>query len=277
MATCQCKVFVTLMAGAFLGVLLSPISLWLLVHGDNYYSGQQILMCGRSNVAMQSLSDGVATSSSPVPTGAPRTADLGSALSAQLVYVAVLVSPETSSAVLSSIFHTWGTELGKHFGMFLFSQGKTINKSFSGLPVTILPSDSEDSIGTPVHLQNVALVQYLVENKPSLLSEYKYLFLVQDDIFVHVNNLQNFLQIMNPLGPLYAGLAGNNGYCSGQFGIILNQAALRLLQQYVGKCLLSSPDPLLAEQADVGKELGRCMHTYLDLQCTKKNKVSNTI
>lgn len=270
------RTFVTLMAGAFLGVLLSPISLWLLLYGDHFSPlqlQQPLLMCARSAPLTQSLRP--QANGSEMPSLSLLHANRKLVSTRKLVYVAVLASPDSVLTTAAPIYRTWGKELGPHFGVYVFPERQIQEESVivNGVPIKLVRNNSD----TPRHLQKLALLEYLMENTPTPLSEYEFLLLVRDDVFVHVANLRNLLSSISPNNVLYAGqvVADNSGHCAGGPGILLSQVSVAGLRKSIGTCLSAMSTRLFPDQLSEDEALGMCMHSSLGVQCVAVDKVGD--
>ena len=258
------RTFITLMAGAFVGILLSPISLWLLLHGDQISPVQvqkAYLSCARTSVTQQDVL-------------ASRT---GRVTSRKLVYTAVLASQDGVRARAGSIHRTWGRQLGKHYGLYVFSKpGLPISTHMDGVPVNFVATNT--SAPVPQNLQKLMLLQHLMDMTPSLL-DYEFVLLTGDDLFVHAGNLHRLLQSVSPTNAFYLGRTASSNHCLGGPGILLSQAALSGLKKKIGDCVKSLSNQIFPIDIDGDEILGKCMKSSLGLHCTELDKVgySNSV
>ena len=250
------RTFITLMAGAFVGILLSPISLWLLLHGDQV-SPVQVqkahLSCARAPGTQETV---LASHSRKVTTR-------------KLVYTAVLASQDGARA--GPIHRTWGKQLGKHFGLYAFSKpGLPVSSHMDGVPVNFVPTNRSASV--PQNLQKLRLLQHLIEMTPLL--DYEFVLLTGDDLFVHAGNLHRLLQSVSPTNAFYLGRAASSTHCLGGPGILLSQAALSGLKKKIGNCVKSLSSQIFLPYDLTGDEiLGKCMQSSLGLHCAELDKV----
>lgn len=244
------------MAGAFVGILLSPISLWLLLHGDQISPVQvqkAYLSCARAPITQREVL-------------ASRT---GKVTSRKLVYTAVLASQDGVRARAGSIHRTWGRQLGKHLGIYVFSKpGLPVSTHVDGVPVNFVPTNNT----VPQNLQKLLLLQHLLETTPSLL-DYEFVLLTGDDLFVHAGNLHRLLQSVSPTHALYLGRAASSNHCLGGPGILLSQAALNGLKKKIGNCVKSLSNQIFPYHLGGDEILGKCIQSSLGLQCAELDKV----
>ena len=174
---------------------------------------------------------------------------------------------------VESVFENWA----KDAEQLLIFVGGNFNHSDSrvhGLPVVPLPSSGGEG-GSSMLL---GTLRYLLHHR---LLNNTWFLLAQDDSYVRLHKLENFLFGLDPSVPQYLGrwakgrasevdklgLKPHERYCLGSSGIVLNSALLHKLKSWLSECNLGEGFP-----GDVA--LGKCISRNLDIQCSLDDTVS---
>ena len=275
------KTAVALLLGALIGVLLSPISLWLLFYSELPSPDQITLLCSQA----MSKAHGTEQELRYYGVDGNRDRPAGSVpTSRQLVYTAVLVTADSLSSTGEALYDTWGKQMGEHFGMFLVQddpvyQGKDVEKLHE-------PEDEGQENLEPQHPYEPRLPLQVLNrtlSKPThplvvlshvcshVSTEYEFLLLSRDDVYVRVYELEKLLRKMNPSAILYLGHSSpqTTSDCINGIGVVFSRAALRRLCPLVEQCIsvVASLASGSDESAMEDYVLANCVHRLAGLQC----------
>ena len=197
----------------------------------------------------------------------------------QGLLVAIFTSSERINRS-SVAYDTWGMDVSE---VVMFVGNDTaVSPAAGGLPLVTL-SDVEDRVlaGKPRKLFRA--LSYLHQHYSE---RYQWFLLVSGEVYVHGQQLEEFLGSLDPTNKMYIGypasgrakdsqrlkLLPHEQYCMGGPGVVLSQAALKALYPHLDKCLgavekhnMDSSQPQWYNE-DV--ELGRCISRNIGVQCS---------
>ena len=134
---------------------------------------------------------------------------------------------------------------------------------------------------------NFPLLQVLVGYKMWISdyfgNHYKFFMRADDDVFVNVKRLKNFLESLNSSESIYIGQTGvgnkeefgqlnldsHDNFCMGGPGVIISFKSLAKIASNVKYCLQN----LYSTHEDV--EIGRCLHRFAGISCTWSYDMQN--
>ena len=280
-----------LLLGTLIGVLLSPISLWLLFYSELPSPDQITLLCS------QAISKAHGTEQELHYYGVDGNRDrpVGSIpISRQLVYTAILVTSDSLSSTGEALYDTWGKQMGEHFGMYVVQDAQV----YEGIDAK-KPANSEDegqenlepqapyqprlplqslnrTLSKPAH--RLAVLSHACSH---ISVQYEFLLLSRDDVYVRVNEMEKLLRKMNPSALLYLGHSSpqTTSDCISGPGVVFSRAALQRVCPLVEQCIsaVSSIAAGSDENALEDYVLANCVHRLAGLQCLYDPMVSSVV
>lgn len=184
----------------------------------------------------------------------------------QPLFVGVVTSKKLLQTRGRAINSTWGGKLGKNI-RFFSSEGTLTN----ALPVVSLPG-TDDTY--PPQKKVYRMLKYMYDH---FINEYNWFMRADDDLYVRVGPLIQFLNTLDPSTDLYIGQPGigkvddwdriqlypNEHYCMGGPGVLLSRSLLAKLAPHLEECL---SNVVVSWNEDL--EVGRCIMRRLGVQCT---------
>ena len=171
-----------------------------------------------------------------------------------------------------SVWRTWGQDVLRAGGEVRFFVGEKVHGGeWCGLPVVALEGVRDGDY--PPQRKSFLMLAWLARH---LGDRTRWILRSDDDVFIKVEQLLDFLAPLDHRAPLYIGQAGRGrgveegrlglgwrqNFCMGGPGVILSSAALRLTAPLLPSCLKS----LVTQHEDV--ELGRCVTQATGQSCT---------
>ncbi len=186
------------------------------------------------------------------------------------LFVGVVTAEKLLQTRAMAVNGTWGKKASKL--AFFSSKGR----SDFGLPVVSLPGVDDTY---PPQKKVFRMLKYMHDN---FINDYNWFMRVDDDIYVRVEKLTDFLSQLDPSRELYMGQPGmgkpedleriqlhaNEHYCMGGPGVIYSRALLKKLAPHLDDCLVK----VVSYNEDL--EVGRCISRRLGVQCTWNYQVS---
>ena len=183
------------------------------------------------------------------------------------LFVGVVSSRKLLSTRGVAINKTWGQALGPNI-RFFSSEG---TQPLSNLPIVGLPG-TDDTY--PPQKKVYRMLKYMYDN---FINQYYWFMRADDDLYVRVEPLVEFLSTLDPSMDLYIGQPGigkpddweriqlypNEHYCMGGPGVVLSRSLLVKLAPHLEECLSSV---VVSWNEDL--EVGRCIMRRLGIQCT---------
>lgn len=180
------------------------------------------------------------------------------------LFIGVITAQTLLSTRADVIFKTWGARASHT--VFFSSPGDN-----QGLPVVHLPGVDDTY---PPQKKVFMMLKYMHDN---YLEKFNWFMRADDDVYVRVHQLEEFLSTLDPTDLLYIGspgfgkvedrerlkLAPHEHYCMGGPGVIFSRELLRQLGPQLEDCLRNV---VVSYNEDV--ELGRCVSRKLNIQCT---------
>ena len=274
------KILVTFVLGLICGLVISPISLWLLLLKDspslfiiNESTGFVMLPVLSQNVSGRiAVKDDVETSASLQYEPEPEYRKSDEHY--ELVQVAVLSSPKYVYSRGFAAYYSYGKNFNKAFKLYTFpSKAITVDdrkrKAITNALHFMEPqlenvTDAKENL---VHFMN-----HLCQNNAGLEQRSHFVLILRDDVYVHEQNLQKLIYSvlsLNPL-PMYIGLPSENGYCEISNGILLHRTGFEKVCSNFDRCLDSSGSDISEIEF-----LGKCFSEILGTQCWTPAKVGN--
>ena len=255
--------------GAMVGIILARTFL------EDVYKpecGQRVLIHDKRNTnrlvktkQQQQLHLLESTSQSPGMTR-PRTLqeELHSSIRKPLL-VGVVTAQKLLQTRAVAVNRTWGSKAPSLF--FFAAEGA----AHGNLPVIGLPGVDDTY---PPQKKVYRMLKYMHDNH---LSDYNWFMRADDDIYVRVEHLIQFLSSLDPSKELYIGQPGlgkpedlqriklqpHEHYCMGGPGVIFSRALLEKLGPHLENCLQHE---VVSWNEDL--EVGRCISRRLGIQCT---------
>ena len=200
----------------------------------------------------------------PVTKGRPKTIAEELALKKTL-FVGVVTAEKLLNTRGKAIFETWG----KSAPMLTFFSAE--GESQTTLPVVSLPGVDDTY---PPQKKVFRMLKYMHDN---YIDEYKWFLRADDDVYVRVPQLIQFLNTLDSSKMIYMGQPGmgkpqdleriklraDEHYCMGGTGVIYSNTLLRRLAPHLDECLTNV---VVSYNEDL--EVGRCISRKLDVQCT---------
>ena len=189
----------------------------------------------------------------------------------QALYVGVITAEKFLSTRAKAVNKTWGKMMPKL--EFFSAPGKYTH----GLAVVNLP-DVDDSY--PPQKKVYRMLKYMHDH---YIDKFNWFMRADDDVYVRVPELLQFLSNLDPSEDLYIGSPGmgkkedlqriklmeHERYCMGGPGVILSRSLLKKLVDHLEDCL---QNVVVSWNEDL--ELGRCISRRLGVQCTWAYEVS---
>lgn len=191
------------------------------------------------------------------------------------LFVGVVTSKKLLPTRGVAINKTWGETLGPNIRFF--SSANT--HSLPNLPVVSLPGTDD---AYPPQKKVYRMLKYMYDH---FINQYNWFMRADDDLYVRVNPLVEFLSTLDPSTDLYIGQPGigkpddweriqlypNEHYCMGGPGVVVSRSLLVKLAPHLEECLSSV---VVSWNEDL--EVGRCIMRRLGVQCTWNYEVRST-
>ena len=188
------------------------------------------------------------------------------------LFIGVVTAQKLLPTRANAVNKTWGALAPKL--TFFSSQGKDGDH---GLPVVSLPGVDDTY---PPQKKVYRMLKYMHDN---YIHEYNWFMRADDDLYVRVEKLINFLSHLDPNEELYIGQPGfgkledleriklhsHEHYCMGGPGVIFSRALLVRLAPHLEDCLRNE---VISWNEDL--EVGRCISRRLGVQCTWNYEVT---
>ena len=183
----------------------------------------------------------------------------------QPLYVGVITAADFLKTRVLNINGTWGHKAPKVEYFASEGQGK------QALPVISLPGVDDTY---PPQKKVYRMMRYIHDH---YINRYNWFMRADDDVYIRVPKLLEFLSKLDPSEDLYIGSPGmgkpedldriklhpNERYCMGGPGVIISRALLIKLVPHLEDCL---QNVVVSWNEDL--ELGRCISRRLNVQCT---------
>lgn len=187
------------------------------------------------------------------------------------VFIGVVTAEKLLNTRGKAIYETWGKLAS---GITFFSG----EGSKGTLPVVGLPGVDDTY---PPQKKVYRMLKYMHDN---YIDEYNWFLRADDDVYVRVPQLVQFLNTLDSSKMVYMGQPGmgkpedleriqlraNEHYCMGGTGVIYSNTLLRRLAPHLEDCLANV---VVSYNEDL--EVGRCISRRLDVQCTWSYEVWN--
>eukprot|EP00090_Calanus_glacialis_P012763 TRINITY_DN21386_c0_g1_i1.p1 TRINITY_DN21386_c0_g1~~TRINITY_DN21386_c0_g1_i1.p1 ORF type:complete len:732 (-),score=296.38 TRINITY_DN21386_c0_g1_i1:910-3105(-) len=192
------------------------------------------------------------------------------------LFVGVMTARKYLSTRACSVWRAWGKEVIEQGGdiRFFVGEGDTVEAApgeWCGVPLVVL--DGVEDGAYPPQEKSFMMLAWMWDN---FGSKARWFLRADDDVFVKVEQLVEFLRPINDSEPQYIGQAGrgrgleegkldldwNQNFCMGGPGVVLSWTTLSLMREQIPSCLAS----LVTSHEDV--EVGRCVARSTGRACT---------
>ncbi|XP_053202238.1 chondroitin sulfate synthase 1-like [Panonychus citri] len=191
------------------------------------------------------------------------------------LFIGVMTAQKFIDYRINHIMETWGQD-AKDFIAFFSSSS---SKDNHGLPVINLPT-VDDSY--PPQKKSFLMLKFIHDH---FIDSYEWFMRADDDIFINVDKLIQFLGSVNSSKPHLIGQMGlgkieelgqlglgdDDNFCMGGPGIIMSSATLRSMIPHIEYCLKH----LYSTHEDV--EISRCVGTFVGLPCTRSYQMQSLL
>ncbi|KAH7643770.1 chondroitin sulfate synthase 1-like protein [Dermatophagoides farinae] len=191
----------------------------------------------------------------------------------KLLLIGVMTAKSFLDTRAQTIYDTWGRDLPGDVLFFTSSNQKTN----SNLPFVALPQ-VDDSY--PPQKKSFFMFKFMNDY---FGDRYKFFMRADDDVFVNVERLKNFLESLNSSESIYIGQTGvgnkeefgqlnldsHDNFCMGGPGVIISFKSLAKIASNVKYCLQN----LYSTHEDV--EIGRCLRQFAGISCTWSYDMQN--
>ena len=181
------------------------------------------------------------------------------------LFIGVVTAEKLLNTRGKAIFETWG----KSAPMITFFSGE--GGSQTTLPVVSLPGVDDTY---PPQKKVFRMLKYMHDN---YIDEYNWFLRADDDVYIRVPHLIQFLNTLDSNKMVYMGQPGmgkpqdleriklraDEHYCMGGTGVIYSNTLLKRLAPHLDECL---SDVVVSYNEDL--EVGRCISRRLNVQCT---------
>ena len=181
------------------------------------------------------------------------------------VFIGVVTAEKLLNTRGKAIFETWG----KSAPMITFFSAE--GESKTTLPVVSLPGVDDTY---PPQKKVYRMLKYMHDN---YINEYNWFLRADDDVYVRVPQLIQFLNTLDSNKMVYMGQPGmgkpqdleriqlraDEHYCMGGTGVIYSNTLLKRLAPHLDDCLANV---VVSYNEDL--EVGRCISRRLNVQCT---------
>ena len=185
----------------------------------------------------------------------------------KFIFIGVMTAEKYLDSRAKAVYETWGSDL-KGYGKLMFFASSQTKRS--DLPVVSLDG-VDDSY--PPQRKSMMMLKYMHDN---YIDEYEWFVRGDDDVYIRIDKLQNFLRTLNSSDDLYIGQAGTgtkiekeslglgagNNYCMGGPSVVISASALSKVTPHFEHCL----NHLVTTHEDV--EVGRCIKNFVGVSCT---------
>lgn len=193
-----------------------------------------------------------------------------------LLFVGVITAEKYMETRAKSSYLTWGKSVpGK---IFFFTKSNSTN--IANLPIIKLP-EIDDSY--PPQKKSFRMLKFMYEN---YLDKFGWFLRADDDVYIKMDKLEEFLRNLNSSKHLYIGQPGfgvksefgklnlshNECFCMGGPGIIISRETLRTIGPYLDFCFNHL---IFTYHEDV--EVGRCINKFVNITCTVNYEVSKQV
>lgn len=185
--------------------------------------------------------------------------------------IAVVTANKLLQERVEAITTTWA-QIALKIGVpvLFFTGEESSQSSVGGFPIIHLPGVDDTY---PPQRKVFKMLDYLQKNH---MLNYKWLLRADDDLYVRVEELVNFLNMLDHHKELYMGQPGlgkpedlerlklysYEHFCMGGPGVFFSSSLLSSLVEYLDYCLQN----VISYNEDV--EIGRCISRQLNIQCT---------
>ena len=187
----------------------------------------------------------------------------------QQLYVGVMTAQSLLQTRAVAINQTWG-RYASGLNFYVAEDTLQNHTADADLPLVSLP-DVPD--GYPPLKKFFMMLQYIADHH---IEEYSWFMRADDDTYVRIPELLQFLSLLDPSEPLYIGAPGTGRsedlntlglythelYCLGGPGTVFSHTLIRMLRPHLERCLREATT--YHDDAEVGK----CISRNIGIQCT---------
>ena len=264
------KTVFTLIVGFFLGILLSPISLWLLL--SDTVPDRPLLFCAKTGLYAIQLKPfrNLSFPATLFPRNSSKrltTYKLPNlSQDKTTLHIAILTSSNSRSLAL---YESWGKNAVADFDIrfYKFRTRPTSNR-YKKIPLNFnVMKWNEHNVNESHKVWR--LLEHLC-NDPRNIRNFKFVLLARDNVYIQTDKLKEFLSALNPSLPLFIGHPStiNSHNCVINAGIVLSQESLQLICPNIDKCAEET-----APHINEDEHFGSCINSIAKIQCSNGPKV----
>ena len=197
------------------------------------------------------------------------------------LFVGVMTARKYLSSRACSVWRAWGKELQDQGGDIRFFVGEgdleeTTAGEWCGVPLVVLKGVEDGAY--PPQKKSFTMLAWMWDN---FGTKSRWFLRADDDVFVKVEQLVEFLRPINDSEPHYIGQAGrgrgleegnldldwNQNFCMGGPGVVLSWTTLSLLRDKIPSCLAELETGMPGHSHE-DVEVGRCVARATGRACT---------
>ena len=194
----------------------------------------------------------------------------------KLLFIGVMTAEKYLDTRAEAINRTWASDIRGDVEFFM-SSNASLQYNSKQMPIQLLRGLKDNEY--PPQRKVMAMLRYMYEN---YLDEYQWFMRADDDLYVRVDKLKEFLRRLDSSKDTVVGQGGigkphevhklglrkHECYCLGGAGVIMSRSVLKKIVPYAEKCL----EDTVSNHEDV--ELGRCIRKYAGVSCLWALQVS---
>ncbi len=189
-----------------------------------------------------------------------------------LILIGVMTAQKYLDTRTKSLHETWGRNVPGKISFFSRSG------SYSAYDIPLVSLPGIDDVYPPMK-KSFIMLKFMADN---YLDKFEWFMRTDDDVYIKPDKLEFFLRSLDSSKVYFIGQGGvgaksdvgklfldvDENFCMGGTGMIMSQAALRLVAPHVVNCLKNE---LYTKHDDV--EMSRCIHEYSNTSCTWAEEV----
>ena len=188
------------------------------------------------------------------------------------LYIGVMTAAKFIKTRATTVHDTWGHYAPKI--QYFTAENTTVQS-----PLPIVKLQKVEDVYPPI-IKAFRMLRYIYDHH---INDFKWFMRADDDVYVRVPQMIEFLSTLDYNQDLYIGSPGlgikedvdiikfypHENFCMGGSGVVFSQALLRKLGPILDDCL---KNVCITKIEDV--EIGRCISRKLGIQCTWAHEVS---
>ncbi|ELT93724.1 hypothetical protein CAPTEDRAFT_42376, partial [Capitella teleta] len=188
-----------------------------------------------------------------------------------LVLIGVMTARKFLNDRISALYATWAKDVQSIRGkVLIFSSAGSEPHAPKGVPVIGLPGVDDTY---PPQKKSFMMLKYMHDYYKD---KYRFFMRADDDVYIKLDKLANFLHSINGSQALFIGQAGlgtsdeigrmnlkpGENFCMGGPGMVLTRSTLNRVGPHINECVKN----LYTSHEDV--EVGRCIRKFAGVSCT---------